>query len=157
MKLTLLAAGKTRVSFVSEGLSFYGARIQKYFQWEVVETTDVKHIPDVKAMVRAETEKIMKLLAPGDYLILMDEKGKQHSSLAFAQDIRKVIDSGSARRIVFVIAGAYGAGDELKQRANETWALSKLTFPHQLVRLILAEQIYRALTIMRNEPYHHEG
>ena len=157
MKLTMLAAGKTRVSFVSEGLSFYGARIQKCFQWEIVETTDVKHVPDVKAMVRTETERIMKALAPSDYVILLDEKGKQYSSLAFSQNIRKVIEAVRSRRIVFVIAGAYGAGDELVQRANETWALSKLTFPHQLVRLILAEQIYRALTIMRNEPYHHEG
>lgn len=157
MKLTLLAAGKTRVSFVSDGLSFYGKRIQKYFQWEIVETTDVKHIPDVKAMVKAENEKLLKALVPADYVILLDEKGKQHTSLAFSKDIRKIMDTGSARRIVFVIAGAFGAGDELKQRANETWALSKLTFPHQLVRLILAEQIYRALSIMRNEPYHHEG
>jgi 23S rRNA (pseudouridine1915-N3)-methyltransferase len=157
MKLSMLAVGKTRVGFVAEGLSFYGARIQKYFPWEMLETTDVKHIPDVKAMVRTETGKTMKMIAPGDYVILLDEKGKQHTSLAFSLDLRKVIDSGSARRILFVIAGAYGAGDELKQRANEIWALSKLTFPHQLVRLILAEQIYRAMTIMRNEPYHHEG
>jgi len=157
MKLALLMAGKTRVPFVSEGLTFYGVRIHKYFPWEMIETTDVKHVANIQSMVKAETERILKSVIPTDYVILLDEKGKQHTSLAFSNGIRKIIDSGSARRIVFVIAGAYGAGEDLKMRANDTWALSKLTFPHQLVRLVLAEQIYRAMTIMRNEPYHHEG
>jgi len=157
MKITMLSAGKTRVPFVSEGLSFYGARIQKYFSFEVLETTDVKHIPDIQKMNAAETERLMKAILPGDYVVLLDEKGIQHTSLGFSKGMQKIMDKGSPRRIVFVIAGAYGAGDDLKNRANETWALSKLTFPHQLVRLILAEQIYRAMTIMRNEPYHHEG
>lgn len=157
MKIALLAAGKTRVSFVSEGLTFYGGRIQKYFPWEIIETTDVKHISDVNAMVKSEGERLLKAILPGDHLILLDEKGKQHTSLGFSDGVRRIIDSGSARRIVFVIAGAYGASEELKKRANDIWSLSGLTFPHQLVRLILAEQIYRAFSIMRNEPYHHEG
>ena len=150
MKLSVIAAGKTRVDFVSEGLSFYGARIKKYCQWDFSETTDVKHISDVNLMIKAECDKIIKALLPGDYVILLDEKGRQHSSMSFSNNLRKIFDTSSAKRIVFVIAGAYGASDDLLKRANETWSLSKLTFPHQLVRLILAEQIYRALTIMRN-------
>lgn len=156
MKIAFLFTGKTRVPFVMDGLIFYGGRIRNYSAFEVLETTDVKHIADVRKMKELESEKVLKLIEATDFVVLLDEKGIHKSSTGLADDFRKVIEGG-ARRIVFVVAGAYGASDELKQRANQTWSLSKLTFPHQLVRLILAEQIYRAFTIIRNEPYHHEG
>ncbi len=156
MKLALLSVGKTRVSFVAEGVDFYSARIRNYNAWELLETTDVKHVADTVRMVAEESEKVLKLLKTDDYVILLDEKGTHHSSVSFAGALKKCMDKSPAR-IVFVIAGAWGAGEPLRKRANEIWSLSKLTFPHQLVRLILAEQIYRAMTILRNQPYHHEG
>ncbi|PKP01314.1 MAG: 23S rRNA (pseudouridine(1915)-N(3))-methyltransferase RlmH [Bacteroidetes bacterium HGW-Bacteroidetes-6] len=156
MKIVLLNAGKTRVSFVADGIQFYTSRINRYTQWDIIETADTKHMSDIKAMQRDEAEKLLKQIQPTDFVILLDEKGTQHGSIAFAGALQKLIESGN-RRIVFVIAGAYGAHEVLLARTNEKWSLSKLTFPHQLVRLILTEQIYRAFSIMRNEPYHHEG
>lgn len=156
MKIVLLNAGKTRVPFVADGMQFYSTRIGRYNPWEIIETADTKHVSDIKAMQRDEAEKLLKQLQPADFVILLDEKGSRHGSVAFAGALQKLIEMGH-RRIVFVIAGAYGAHELLLNRANDKWSLSELTFPHQLVRLILTEQIYRAFSIMRNEPYHHEG
>ncbi len=155
-KIAFLFTGKTRVSFVAEGLDFYIRRIRNYLQVDVLETADIKGIQDSSSMKQSECEKVLKMLAPDDYVVLLDEKGQQFKSMGMALSLGKIIDSG-AKRIVFVIAGAYGATDALREKARQIWSLSELTFPHQLVRLILSEQVYRSLTILRKEPYHHEG
>ncbi|NLL27620.1 MAG: 23S rRNA (pseudouridine(1915)-N(3))-methyltransferase RlmH [Bacteroidales bacterium] len=155
MKITLISAGKTRVPFISEGLKFYGTKINNYFQWEIIETQDLKGISDIKRMTESEGEKIIKHIQEKDTVILLDEKGNLYNSIEFSENLEKIIQNSSVKKIVFVIAGAYGASEQLKKRANYIWSLSPLTFPHQLVRLILVEQIYRALTIMKKEPYHH--
>lgn len=156
MKIVFLFCGKTRVSFVKEGLDFYLQRIKNYYQSEVIETPDVKNIQEIQQIRKTEAERILKNIAKGDFVILLDEKGDQFDSSGMATRLEKALASG-AQRVVFVVAGAWGADQSIRQRAEKIWSLSALTFPHQLVRLILSEQMYRCCTILRNEPYHHEG
>lgn len=101
-----------------------------------------------------EGKKLLKEILPGDYVVLLDERGKQFSSVDLSAFILK-ISNESFKRIVFIIGGAYGADQTIREKANFTWSLAKLVFPHMLVRLILAEQLYRACTILKNEKYHH--
>ena len=112
-------------------------------------------LTDANQIKKAEAQSILKVLTTTDILILLDEKGKMLSSPGLAKLIQQKANQ-SAQRIVFLIGGAYGVDDEIKKRANFTWSLSDLVFPHMLVRLILAEQVYRACSILANEKYHHE-
>jgi 23S rRNA (pseudouridine1915-N3)-methyltransferase len=108
-----------------------------------------------KELKKKEGEMILQTMLKDDYVVLLDERGKQLSSEGFAQFIQSRANE-SVKNIVFVIGGAYGVSEEVAQRANYKWSLSQLVFPHQLVRLILAEQVYRACSIIRNEKYHHQ-
>jgi len=156
MKIQFWSVGKTHDSFVKEGVGIFTKRISHYFpvDWQLIPTP--KHAgmlsePDLK---KKEGETILGFLQADDYLVLLDENGKQFSSEKLAEFIQQRANE-STRKLVFLIGGAYGVSEEMKKRANFTWSLSKLVFPHQLVRLVLAEQVYRACTIMRNEKYHH--
>lgn len=157
MKITLLTVGKTDKEWVREGLDIYVSRLKHYIPFSVVEIPELKN---VSALTRdqiktREGELILKNIRPTDDVILLDERGKEHSSTELAKIIQDKLSYGN-RDIVYVIGGAYGFSDQVYKRADSKLSLSRMTFSHQMVRAIFAEQIYRAFTIMRGEPYHHE-
>jgi 23S rRNA (pseudouridine1915-N3)-methyltransferase len=157
MKLQCKAIGKPHEPFVKEGIDMFTKRIGNYFpvEWSILPMPKNAGVLQEVELKKKEGELILQSLQKEDYLVLLDERGKQMSSEGFAQFIQSRANE-SLKNVVFLIGGAYGVSDEVKQRANYTWSLSQLVFPHQLVRLILAEQIYRACSIIRNEKYHHQ-
>jgi len=155
MKLTLLFCGKTREKHVMDGMQEYLKRIQHYYKLELIESADIKNIADAELQKEAEAERLLKHINPGDFLVLLDEKGKEFTSRQFAGFIEKKAETGT-KNIIFTVAGAYGAHTKLLNRVDAKISLSKMTFPHQLVRLLFAEQLYRACSIIRKEPYHHD-
>ncbi len=157
MKITLLTVGKTDRDWVRQGLDIYVSRLKHYIPFSIVEIPELKNVSALsKEQIKfKEGELILKNIRNTDDVILLDERGKEHSSVEFAGIIQDKINYGS-RDIVYVIGGAYGFSDAVYTRANSKLSLSKMTFSHQMVRAIFAEQIYRAFTIMKGEPYHHE-
>ncbi len=157
MKITLLTVGKTDKDWVRQGLDIYVSRLKHYIPFSVVEIPELKNVSALskEQIKNKEGELILKNIRPTDDVILMDERGKQYTSVELAKIIQDKI-SYAGKDIVFIIGGAYGFSDAVYQRANSKLSLSKMTFSHQMVRAIFAEQIYRAFTIMRGEPYHHE-
>ena len=157
MKITLLTVGKTDKDWVKEGLDIYVSRLKHYIPFSVVEIPELKNVSALsKDQIKTrEGELILKNVRPADDVILMDERGKQYTSVELARFLQDKI-SYIGKDIVFVIGGAYGFSDAVYSRADSKISLSKMTFSHQMVRAIFAEQIYRAFTIMRGEPYHHE-
>jgi 23S rRNA (pseudouridine1915-N3)-methyltransferase len=147
MKILFITVGKQNDSSLSEAINDYTKRINNYFktEWKIIPSSDIKK----------ESESILKTIESGDYLVVLDERGKELSTIELADFIEKRMIA-SDKRIIFVIGGAYGVDEEVLQRANFKWSLSKLVFPHQIVRLILSETIYRAITVIKNEPYHHQ-
>jgi len=156
MRLEFWMIGKTSAPYLSEGLAEYEKRINRYLPFRQVTLPDVKHRKNESPRQRMAREAglVLDRLAPQDLLILLDEKGRAYSSEQFAEFVDR-LQQQSGRRLVFLVAGAYGAADELKERAQHTLSLSPMTFSHQMVRLFFAEQLYRAMTILRNEPYHN--
>lgn len=154
MKLSILSVGKSHDAYIKEGVELFTKRIGHYYpiDWQLIVPSKLTEPSQIK---KAEAASILKVLAATDVLVLLDEKGKMLSSPGLANLIQQKANQ-SAQRIVFLIGGAYGVDDEIKSRANFTWSISELVFPHMLVRLILAEQIYRACSILANEKYHHE-
>lgn len=150
MNLTLLHTEKTKEADVASIERRYYQRIENYINFKKIE------IPIVKTSIKSKLElhSIIKFVGKGDMLVLFDEKGKHVSSIEFAAFLQKQMNSG-LKSLVFATGGAYGFTDDVYERAEEMIALSKLTFPHQLVRVIAAEQIYRALSILAGEKYHH--
>ena len=156
MRVSLLTVGKTDIKWVSEGLDGYSSRLQHYIPFEVRELPELKNVSALsKEQIKtAEGRLILKALKDSDELILSDEQGKEFRSVEFADWLQRKFQQG--RDLVFVIGGAYGFSQEVYQRANGMISLSKMTFSHQMVRTIFVEQLYRALTIMKGESYHHE-
>ena len=157
MKITLLTVGKTDKDWVKQGMDIYVSRLKHYIPFSVVEIPELKNVSALtKDQIKTrEGELILKNIKPTDDLILLDERGKQHTSIELAKVIQDKI-SYVGKDMVYVIGGAYGFSDAVYQRANSKISLSKMTFSHQMVRAIFVEQIYRAFTIMKGEPYHHE-
>ena len=157
MKITLLTVGKTDKDWVKQGLDIYVSRLKHYIPFSVVEIPELKNVSALsKDQIKTrEGELILKNVRPTDDLILMDERGKQYTSVELARVLQDKI-SYIGKDIVFVIGGAYGFSEAVYNRADSKISLSKMTFSHQMVLAIFAEQIYRAFTIMRGEPYHHE-
>lgn len=157
MKILLLVIGKTDESYLNEGLKKYFGRLKHYVSFEVKVIPDLKNrkIHSAKAQREAEGVLILSVLQAGDSLVLLDENGEQYSSRAFAGFLEKHMIQ-SAKRLVFVVGGPYGFSDTVCKRAGKKISLSAMTFSHQLIRLIFAEQLYRAFTIIRGEPYHHD-
>ena len=156
MKIQLWSVGKSHESYVKEGVEDFTKRISKYYpvEWkilppakQVINTTE----SDIK---KQEAQTLLNSLAKEDFLVLLDEKGKQLTSPQLASFLEQRANE-STRQLIFLIGGAFGVDEQIRKRANYTWALSQLVFPHQLVRLILAEQVYRSCSIIRNEKYHH--
>lgn len=157
MKITLITVGKTDRDWVKQGLDIYVSRLKHYIPFSINEIPELKNVSALsKEQIKSrEGELILKLVKPTDDLILLDESGKEYTSMELAKVIQDKI-SYSNKDIVYVIGGAYGFSEEVYRRANSKMSLSKMTFSHQMVRAIFAEQIYRAFTIIRGEPYHHE-
>lgn len=154
MKLSIFSVGKPNELYIKEGVDQFTKRIGHYYpiDWQLITPSKLNDPIQIK---KAEASSILKALAVTDILVLLDERGKMLSSPGLAKLIQQKANQ-SAQRIVFLIGGAYGVDEEIKKRANFTWSISELVFPHMLVRLILAEQIYRACSILANEKYHHE-
>lgn len=156
MKFQFWSIGKGNESYVNEGVITFTNRINNYFtaDWLVIPPLKNAATFDENKLKQKEGEIILNLLKKEDYLVLLDERGKQLTSEALASFIQTRANE-SEKKIIFLIGGAYGVSKEVFNRANFTWSLSPLVFPHQLIRLILSEQIYRACTIIKNEKYHH--
>jgi 23S rRNA (pseudouridine1915-N3)-methyltransferase len=156
MKITLLLTGKTESQPIREVMEEYIKRISHYTNFEVIAIPDIKNSKNlsVERYKQKEAEIQKKHLIKSDYVILLDENGKEFTSEKFAQFLEHKIQTG-IKNLMFVVGGAYGFSEEIRKMAIQTVSLSKLTFPHQLVRLIFLEQLYRAFTIIRNEKYHH--
>ena len=157
MKLTLLFTGKTEDSYLKEGIEIYAKRLKRYLPLEIkIIGESVKRSKSSAGRARIrESEIITSAVSRSSYIVLLDEKGKCYSSEEFARFIENIMNRGY-RELVFVTGGAYGFSDELYGKADHKVSLSDMTFTHQMVRLILTEQLYRAVTIIRGEPYHHE-
>jgi len=157
MKIALLQTGKTTEKHVADGVEVYSVRLKKYCGFEIItipELKDTKNMPVIEQKKR-EGRKISEILGKDDFVILLDEKGKEFRTIEFAGWLEDKMQMQS-RRLVFVIGGPWGFSDEVTGRAGFRISLSKMTFPHQLVRLLFVEQLYRAFTIIKGEPYHHE-
>ncbi len=156
MKLQFFSIGKPHDAYIKQGVDDFTGRINKYFtaEWNIIASPKNAAVLKEPELKKQEAKTVLQQLQKDDVLILLDERGKQFSSPELAQMLQQQANE-SVKRIVFLIGGAFGVDEEIKKRANITWGLSKLVFPHMLVRLILAEQVYRACTILRNEKYHH--
>jgi 23S rRNA (pseudouridine1915-N3)-methyltransferase len=157
MKITLLLNGRTEEKHFADALSFYEKRIKHYLGFNIIE------IPSPRG-AKSMTEDIYKLkeaelterhISPADHVVLLDERGREYRSVEFSGYLQRKMN-GSTRHLVFVCGGPFGFAERILKRADERMSLSRMTFPHQLARVIFAEQLYRALSILRGEPYHHE-
>ncbi len=155
MTIECWCIGKTAEPYLQEGTQLYVKRLRRYMPFQWVEHPDVRpHISDPVALKRAEGLYMLDKLKPDDYLVLLDENGREYTSAELASWLQKKMNA-SPRRLVFLIGGAFGFSPDLYARAQEQWSLSKLTFSHQMIRLFAVEQLYRAMTILNNEPYHN--
>lgn len=157
MVVDLIVVGKTDMAEVAALVEMYQKRINRYLKFNITTVPDPRRgakMPQATQKTQ-EGEAILRLIQPGDYLALLDERGAQHTSQQFTDWMRKLM-SASTRRLCFVIGGPYGFSQAIKQRADATLSLSKMTFSHQIVRALFTEQLYRAFTILNNEPYHHD-
>lgn len=156
MKIWLKAVGKPHESFVKEGTDLFTKRLGHYFtaEWQLIPMPKNSGTLSPTDLKKKEGEAILQTLQKEDYLVLLDERGKSLSSEGLANFIEQRANE-SVKNLVFLIGGAYGVSEAVQERSQFTWSLSPLVFPHQLVRLVLSEQLYRACTIIRNEKYHH--
>ncbi|MCF0244963.1 MAG: 23S rRNA (pseudouridine(1915)-N(3))-methyltransferase RlmH [Bacteroidaceae bacterium] len=157
MKITLILIGKTDSKMYQAAIDDYVSRINHYLPFDIQVIPDVKNSKNLseQQQKQKEGEAILRLLSPSDTVILLDERGKEFRSVEYAAWIEK--KQQTAKRLTFVIGGPYGFAKEVYDRANEKISLSKMTFSHQMVRLIFTEQLYRACTIIKGEPYHHDS
>ncbi|MFN8323771.1 MAG: 23S rRNA (pseudouridine(1915)-N(3))-methyltransferase RlmH [Chitinophagales bacterium] len=156
MKVTLLYLGKTSSTEIKSLCREYEKRISRYVKIEeaILDNSAIK-AGDRNVITDKEGELILKKLLPSDYVVLLDDKGKEFTSLQFSSYIQSLMNQ-SYKSVYFIVGGAYGFSDAVYKRANAKVSLSKMTFSHQIIRVIFAEQLYRAFAIINNEPYHHE-
>lgn len=157
MRATLLLVGKTVNKHFVELIDEYAGRVKHYMAFDITVIPELKNTKSLSAeqQKQQEGELILKQLQTGDHVVLLDEHGKEWRSVEFSRWMEQKMQT-VGKRLVFIIGGPYGFSPEVYARANEKLSLSKMTFSHQMVRLIFVEQLYRAMTIMRGEPYHHE-
>lgn len=154
MKITVLFTGKTTKKYLEEGIAEYGKRIRRYVSFETRVVNQLKNQRDILLVKKQEGKLILRTFDKETFVILLDERGTTVTSGDFAEIIRRKMIEGK-RKLAFVIGGAYGVSDEVFRRADQIIRLSSMTFSHQVVRILLMEQLYRAFTIIRGEPYHH--
>lgn len=157
MKITLILSGKTEEDYLIKGFSVYEQRLKRYISFETIVIPALKNTKalSLQQQKEKEGELILKNIQSSDKVILFDENGKEHTSVGFSDFIQQQMNSG-IKNLVFVVGGPYGFSEEVYTRGNGEIALSKMTFSHQMVRLFFMEQLYRAMTILKNEPYHHQ-
>lgn len=157
MVIELIVIGKTDSQEVAALVEMYAKRVNFYCKFSVTTLPDARNTKSITAKQQrtSEGEAILRQLTDGDYVTLLDERGSEYRSMEFAMWLQKRLNSG-LKRLVIIIGGPYGFSEEVYARADGRLSLSKMTFSHQIVRAIFAEQIYRAFTILNNEPYHHE-
>ncbi|MFH2095005.1 MAG: 23S rRNA (pseudouridine(1915)-N(3))-methyltransferase RlmH [Bacteroidota bacterium] len=157
MKIILIAVGKTAMDGISAGIDKYADRIRRYIGFEIQCIADIKNAGNMPVMMLCgkEGEKLLNQLKNYNEFYLLDERGKEYSSAEFAGFIEKEMIRG-VKTLVFVVGGAYGCSPDVRKKASGKISLSRMTFPHDIIRLIFTEQLYRALTILRGESYHHE-
>lgn len=157
MKIVLLVVGRTADAHFKAGIESYVERIRHYATFELKVLPDLKNTKSLsdESQKEQEGEMILKSLQPGDVAVLLDEHGEERRSVDFAAWLQKMLNGGG-KRLVFVIGGPYGFSQKVYKTAKAKVSLSKMTFSHQMIRLIFTEQLYRAFTILKGEPYHHE-
>ena len=157
MNIRLIAIGKTDQTNLQFMIDEYAKRLGFYVKFEITIIADIKNVKNLSESQQKEKEgeNILTQTASLDHIILLDERGKMYSSVAFSDEIQKKMNMG-LKNLVFVIGGPYGFSEKVYQRANGLISLSQMTFSHQMVRLFFVEQLYRAFTILKNEPYHHQ-
>lgn len=157
MKIELAVIGKTSIGYLKQGIDEYIKRLKHYVSFEIKYIDDIKNTKNISEDQQKRTEgtKILSLLDKSDFVVLLDEHGKEYTSIQYSSYIQKRMLSGS-KKVVFVIGGPYGFSQEVYDRANDKISFSKMTFNHEMIRLIFTEQLYRAYTIINHEPYHHE-
>ena len=157
MKLILISLGKPHNTHFKDGIQEFSNRLNKYFstEWIIVAQPKNAAVLSISEAKKTEAGLLMQQIQKDNFVVLLDERGKQFTSPLLANFIQQRANE-SCKRMLFIIGGAFGVDDLIIKRANYTWSLSNLVFPHMMVRLILAEQLYRACTILRNEKYHHE-
>ncbi len=157
MKITLLAIGKTATKYIQDGIDVYLKRLSHYIPFELKILPDVKNTRAISADKQKELEEaiFMTAIQSGDVVVLLDERGKEMTSKEFSEYINKKM-LVVHKNLIFVIGGPYGFSSGMYERAQDKISLSRMTFSHEMVRLFFVEQIYRGMTILRGEPYHHE-
>lgn len=157
MEITLVVIGKTNTKYLIEGIDEYCNRLKHYIPFSILQLPDIKNTKKLSVDQQKDSEgkSLLDVLKPGDCVVLLDERGKEYSSLTFSDYLQRKMNSG-LRRLVFIVGGPYGFSNAVYERADEKISLSKMTFSHEMIRLFFTEQIYRAMTIIRGEPYHHE-
>lgn len=157
MKIELAVIGKTSIGYLKQGIDEYIKRLKHYVPFEIKYIDDIKNTKNSSEDQQKRTEgaKILSLLDKSDFVVLLDEHGKEYTSMQYSSYIQKRMLSG-VKKVVFVIGGPYGFSQEVYDRANDKISFSKMTFNHEMIRLIFTEQLYRAYTIINHEPYHHE-
>lgn len=157
MEIELLTVGKTTIRFVIDGIEEYTRRLKHYIPYSIRTIPDIKNTSKMDQAKQKEEEgkKILEAVSNSDYVVLLDERGRQYSSMEFSAFIEKQMVAGR-RKVIFVVGGPYGFSKAVYDRADSLLSLSKMTFNHEMVRLFFTEQVYRAMTITRGEPYHHE-
>lgn len=158
MKISLYIIGKTTASYLREGIDIYCKRLGHYIPFEIRQFPDAKVSKGTSAAMQKlkEGEMFLEQIRPADYVVLLDEHGKEMTSREFASYVDKRMASAGAGNIIFVIGGPYGFSDAMYERANSKVSFSQMTFSHEMIRLLFVEQLYRAMTILRGEPYHHD-
>ncbi len=157
MKILLLVVGKTVESHFAQGIAEYRKRLAHYVPFELSVIPELRNTKSLSTEQQKEREAdlLLKAFQPGDYIVLLDEHGKEFTSMQFASYLEKKMANVN-KRLVFVVGGPYGFSPRIYDVAQEKISLSKMTYSHQMIRLIFVEQLYRAMTILNNEPYHHE-
>ena len=157
MNTELAVIGTSSIGYLKQGIDEYIKRLKHYVPFEIKYIDDIKNTKNISEDQQKRTEgaKILSLLDKSDFVVLLDEHGKEYTSMQYSSYIQKRMLSG-AKKVVFVIGGPYGFSQEVYDRANDKISFSKMTFNHEMIRLIFTEQLYRAYTIINHEPYHHE-
>ena len=157
MKITLLTIGKTEDKYLLEGLEIYLKRLKHYISFKILEIPELKGTKSLspEQQKSKESELIFKNIHSSDHVILLDEKGQEFSSKQFSAFLSKKMVGGQ-QHLVFIVGGPYGFSEEIYLRSNERISLSRMTYSHQMIRLLFTEQLYRAYTILKGEPYHHD-
>ena len=157
MEICILSVGKISSQWIQEGISLFESRLGKYTKYTAIIVPDIKNAKSLskESLKEEEGKLILQQFQPSDFIVLMDEKGKEFTSRDFSEWLQKQMNSGR-KRLVIVIGGPYGFSEAVYSRADYKIALSKMTFTHEMAKLILTEQIYRGMTILKGEPYHHD-